>query len=257
MKKANFVIVVGIFLSLPIILMGQEKSNVKLAGLRIVGPGYGLNGTELKAFHQKSGTTLVLAVQAPENKKIVEVDDSKCSLNEFTDDRESNLLDGIDWGGFPQISKDSRFALIEVSSKNKPSQDASRLHAKGTIHLRVATAERTEKIESLKLEVGTQAQVQQETIQVMKVQTENDGLTLVLQIDRKFADNMKEIRFYTPDGNQVDIWGRGSFTFGSASQMEYNLDTKVKPEAMKIEIDIWKDLETINQSFTIESGVGF
>jgi hypothetical protein len=257
MRIACFVVVAGIFFSQPIILMGEEKPDVQLAGLRVVGPGYGLNGTELQPFHQQSGITLALVVQAPENKKIVDVDDSKCSLVEFTDDQGSNLLDGIHWGGFPKISKDSRLALIEVTSKNRPFQDATRLLAKGTIHLRVATSETTEKIENLKLKVGSTVKVRQEIIQVMKVQEENDGLTIVLQINRKFVDNMKDIRFYTVDGNPIDIWGRGSFTFGNVSQREYNLDTQITPEALTIEIDLWQKLEIINQSFTIESGVGF
>lgn len=251
------VVVAGIFLSLPMILMGEEKPTVQLAGLRVVGPGYGLNGTELRAFYQQSGTTLALVVQAPKNKKIVDVDDSKCSLVEFTDDRGHNLLDGVDWGGFPKISKDGHLALIEVTSKNRPSQDASRLLARGTIHLRVAASESTEKIENLKLEVGTKANMRQEVIQVMKVQEENDGLILVLQINRKFINNMKDIRFYTARGNPVDIGGRGSFTFGNVSQMEYKLDTKSTPETLKVEIDLWQELEILNLSFEIESGVGF
>jgi len=78
MRTACVVVVAaGIILSLSMILMGEEKPTVQLAGLRIVGPGYGLNGTELRAFHQQSGTTLALAVRAPENNKIVAVDDSK------------------------------------------------------------------------------------------------------------------------------------------------------------------------------------
>ena len=257
MKRTACVVLAGIFLSLPMILAGEEKPTVQLAGLRIVGPGYGLNGTELRAFYQQSGTTLALAVRAPENKKIVDVDDSKCSLVEFTDDRGHNLLDGVDWGGFPKISKDGHIALIEVTSKNRPSQNASRLLVRGTIHLRVAASESTEKIENLKLEVGTKANVRQELIQVMKVQEENDGLILVLQINRKFVNNMKDIRFYTARGNPVDIWGRGSFTFGNVSQMEYNLDTKSTSEALKVEIDLWEELEILNFSFEIESGVGF
>jgi len=251
------VVVAGIFFSLSMNLMGEEKPTVQLAGLRIVGPGYGLNGTELRAFHQQSGTTLALAVQAPENKKIVDVDDSKCSLVEFTDDRGHNLLDGVNWGGFPKISKDGRLALIEVTCKNRPSQDASQLLARGTIQLRVAASESTEKIENLKMEVGTKVNVRQEDIQVMKVQEENDGLTLVLQINRKFVNNMKDIRFYTAKGDPLDIWSTGSFTFGNVSQMEYNLDTKSLPEALKVEIDLWQELEILNLPFEIESGVGF
>ena len=68
---------------------------------------------------------------------------------------------------------------------------------------------------------------------------------------------MKDIRFYTAEGNQVDIWGRGSFTFGNASQLEYSLDIKSAPKALGVEIDLWQELEILNISFEIESGVGF
>jgi len=255
--KLVCVVLAGIFLFLPMSLIGEEKPIVKIAGLRIVGAGYGLNGTELKAFNQQSGISIALVVQTPKNKKIVELDDSKCSLVEFTDDHDQNLLDGVDWGSFPEISKDGHQALVKVTSKKRPSQDATRLFARGTVHLRVAASVSTEKIKNLKLEVGAKVNVRQEEIQVMKVQQENDGLILVLQIKRKFADNMKDIRFYTPTGESIDIWGRGSFTFGNASQMEYNLDTKTIPKALIVEIDMWEELEILKLPFEIESGVGF
>jgi hypothetical protein len=257
MRVACIVIVTTIALSLPSTLMGEEIPFVQLAGLRIVGPGYGLNGSELRAFHQQSGTTLALVVHSPENKKIVDVDDSKCSLVEFTDDRGHSLLNGVDWDGFPKISKDGRFALIEVKSKNRPSQGASRLFVKGTIRLRVAASESTEKIEGLKLQVGTKATIRGEAIQVMKVQEENKGMILVLQISRKFKNNIKDIRFYTASNNPIDIWSRGSFTFGNASQLEYSLETKSIPKDLKVEIDLWEKIEILNHFFRIESAMGF
>lgn len=257
MRKACMIVMAGILLSLPVILMGEEKPDVELAGLRVIGSGYGLNGAELRAFHQQSGTSLALVVRAPKNKKIVEVDDSQCSMEKFTDDRGLNLLEDVDWGGFPKISKSGELALVEVSSKKRPSRGASRLIAKGAIQLRVAASAKTEKIENLKTEVGVKANVGQEVIQVLKAQLENDGLSLALQINRKFMDNMKEIRFYTPKSDPIEIWGRGAFTFGNVSQVEYNLDTKSIPEALTVEIDLWQELETLNISFEIETGVGF
>ena len=251
------VFVMAIFLLLPLTLTAQENPTVKLAGLRIVGPGYGLNGSELRAFHESSGTTLSLLIQAPANKKIVDVNDDNCSMLEFTDNKGKNLLDGVDWGGFPQISKDGQLAMIEVSSKNTPSVDASQIQTKGTINLVLGSSASTEKIENLKLEVGAKAKVQQENIEVMKVDGESDGLTITLQMSRQFVDNMKDIRFYTADGNQLEIWSRGSFTFGNASQMEYSLDAKSTPKSLNVEIDVWKELQTINQSFDLKSGLGF
>jgi hypothetical protein len=245
----------GLLLSLALFLTAGNKPVVQLAGLQIVGPGYGLNGTELQPFNRQSGTTLVLVIQAPEQKEIVELDDSKCSLAEFTDDRSHNLLDGVSWGAFPKISEDHRYALIEVTSKIRPSQKASRIRAKGNIALRLAASESIETIENLKLEVGAKANIHQETLQVMKVEEEDDGLTLVLQISRKIVDNMKDTRFYTDNGDPIEIWGRGSFTFGSVSQMEYNLDTELTSGTLKMEIDLWQEPENIDLDFEIDSGL--
>lgn len=257
MKKIIFIVSAFALLGQSILLTAAEKPVVHLAGLRIVGPGYGLNGTELQAFYQKSGTTIALVVEAPKNRKIVDIDDDKCSMTEFTDDAGNNLLDGIDWSGFPKISDDGLLALVEVSSRTRPSMGAVRIHARGTVYMRVAASDVSEKIDHLKLQVGQTAQIYGETVKVMKVEAENDGLTLVIQISRNLKDNMKDIRFYTVGGDPVEILGRGSFTFGNAAQMEYNLDQKSIPEALKVEIDVWKELETLNLPFDIKSGVGF
>ena len=240
----------------PAIGMGEGIPTTELGGLRVVGPGYGLNGTELQAFNQRSGLSLALMVHAPTNKKFVNVDDSKCSLTSLIDDRGHNLLDGVDWGSFPKVSKDGRLALIEVTSKSRPSKSASRIHAKGTIHLCTAGSERTEKIENLKLEVGGKSHIQQNILQVMKVQKENDGLNLVLQGKRTLTETFKAVRFYTSKDHSVDVWGRGSFTFGNTSQMQYNLDLKSVPETLIMEIDLWQDLETLDLPFEIDSGLG-
>jgi len=256
--RTNHIAVPSIlFVILSMMLPGGEKPTVHLAGLRIVGPGYGVNGTELRAFHQQSGITLALVVKVPQNKMIVDVDDSKCVLTKCVDDRGHNLLDGVDWGGFPKISEDSRIALVEVSSKIRPSMDASEIYARGTIHLRMAASAITENIESLKLKTGTRIHVRQEVIQVMKVQAENDGLTLVLQISRELMNDMKELRFFTSNEDPVEIWGRGSFTFGNVSQMEYSCNIKSLPETLRVEVDLWQELEILNVSFNIAAGLGF
>lgn len=257
MRSVTVVALVGILLSSSTILIGEDNPIVQLAGLRVVGPGHGLNGTELRAFRQQSGTTLALLVQMPESRKIVDVDDSKCSLVEFRDDLGHDMLDGVDWSGFPEISSDRRLALIEVTSRSRPSPDASRVFAKGTLHVDVASSENTEKIERLDLEIGTKVNVRQEGIQVMKVEAENGGLTLVLQISQAFKSSLKDVRFYTSDGNLVSFWGQGSFSFGRAAQMEYNLDTESIPEFLRVEIDLWQERESLKLPFGMESGVGF
>ena len=257
MKKTNSILAIATLLLLPLILFAGEKPNVQLAGVRIVGPGHGLNGSELRAFNQQSGTSIALLVKAPENKNIIEVERSKCSLSEFTDNLGHDLLNSVHWDAFPDISEDGNLALVEVESKNRPSQGASQLLAKGTIRLRMAASSVTEKIENIKLEVGAEANVQNSTVKVVKVEQANERLEVVLEMSRHFMDNMKDIRFYTVENTPVEIWGRGSFTFGNVSQMDYTLDTDSVPKALVIEMDLWQELETINLPFEIESGMGF
>ena len=256
MKKTCSLIIGFIILALPSILFAEGPPTVTVSGLRIVGPGHGLNGSELQAFHEQSGTTLALVVQAPENRKIVEIDDDGCSLVELMDDHGHNLLDGVRWGGFPRISDDGRLALIEVSSKSRPSKDATRIRVRGIIQMRVAASAVTEKIDHLKMEVGYEASFRDETMKVMKAETEDGSLTLVVQISRSLQSNMKDIRFTTKNGDPVEIWGRGSFTFGNAAQMEYNLDTESIPESLSVEIDLWQELESLDVSFELATGLG-
>ena len=90
----------------------------------------------------------------------------------------------------------------------------------------------------------------------MKVQKENDSLNLVLQGKRTFTETFKAVRFYASEGNSINIWGRGSFTFGNASQMEYNLDLRSMPENLIMEIDLWQELEDLDIPFEIDSGLG-
>ena len=91
---------------------------------------------------------------------------------------------------------------------------------------------------------------------MMKAETDDGSLTLVVQISRDLQNNMKDIRFTTANGELIEIWGRGSFTFGNAAQMEYNLDTESLPESLNVEIDLWQALESLDVSFEIAVGLG-
>ncbi len=257
MKKIHGFIILVISFTLSNSLMAQETTDVFVNGLRIVGPGHGLNGSELVAFNQQSGISLALLVKMSESKNIVEIETRNCNLIEFTDNTNYNMLDRVHWDSFPDISKDGRTALIEVSSRRIPSENATKLHITGKIQMRLAATSLTQKIKNLLLQAGTNATFDLETIQVMKAQIDDENLTLVLQISRELKDNMQEIRFFAPDGNPLECWGQGSFSFGNAAQMEYNLDTKTIPEYLNLEIDIWQKLETVNVPFDIQTEMGF
>ena len=90
----------------------------------------------------------------------------------------------------------------------------------------------------------------------MKVQEEDGVLTLVLQVSRKFADTVNDIRFSSSEGVPVNIWSRGSLSFGSATQLEFSLETDSIPDGLAIEVDIWQGLDTLMLPFEIDAGLG-
>ncbi len=254
--KSSFFMTASVLLILPILLTAGENPIVHLAGVRIAGPGYGRNGTELQPFHQTSGTTLALVVEAPDNRKIVEVDDDKSALTAFKDDQGNSLLDDVRWGGFPKISEDGRFALVEVSSKTRPSPGSLQIYSQGTVHMVVAASSVTRKIDNLNLHAGAKATLPEEIMQVTKVQMEDNNLLLVVQISRKLNENMRDIRFYTAAGELIEVHGQGTLSFGNAAQMEFYLDMKMIPDTLQVEIDLWQEKEVLDISFELNAGLG-
>lgn len=56
---------------------GDQRANpprIMVAGIRVVAPGLGANGSELHAFNDQPGTALALAIVASPNTGIVDVD---------------------------------------------------------------------------------------------------------------------------------------------------------------------------------------
>ena len=231
----------------------DEKGAVRVAGLQVVAAGAGKNGSELRAFHEQSGVKLALVAEAPEGRFFVEVDDDRCELIKLVDSSGRDLLDGVDWDSFPDISEDGRFVLVDVGSKVRPAPGATTLVAHGSLHARVAAGTVTVKVDPFELREGFEFDVQGQSLHVVKLISE-DGLTVMFQTSRSFDEDLKEVRFFDADGQPVEVWGRGSMTLGNSTQVEFNLEGN--PESLSAEFELWQEPETVELPFELAVGLG-
>ena len=80
---------------------------VSATAIRVVGPGLGANGSELRPFNEQPGTTVALSVQAPRGSGIVEIDDDASKIEAFSDDKGQSLLEEGRVGPFPTITREA------------------------------------------------------------------------------------------------------------------------------------------------------
>jgi hypothetical protein len=229
---------------------------VRVAGLQVIGPGLGANGTEVQPFHAGPGLVLALAIDAPAGKSVIEVDDDECVLNSLTDDRGTNLLESVDWGSFPETTEDGRQALIEVTARTRPVVGATRIQAKGTVSLVVAAGIESEKIAKLDLTAGQKVTTRRGTLELVEIAggDGDEGATLTFGATAKIRDELKDIRFLGADGQAIEISGRGSMSMGDSVQLEFYLGSK--PARVALELDWWKGLETLAVPFELAVGLG-
>src|SRR5262245_12296909 len=111
---------------------------ISAAGIRVVSPGLGANGTELRPFNQSPGTVVVLAIQPPRGSGIVQIDDHASTLEAFADDKGQSLLEEGRVGPFPKVAEDGSAAIVEVEVRGRPGAGATSVSVQGTLGVREA-----------------------------------------------------------------------------------------------------------------------
>jgi hypothetical protein len=241
-----------LFVAVPLLAAGP----VRVAGLQVVGPGLGANGTELQPFHQAPGLTLALAVEAPPGKAVIEIDTDECVVEALADDRGTNLLESVSWGSFPDSTEDGRQALVEVTAQTRPAAGVTKVQLKGSLKLVVAAGIESEKIAKLELEPGQKVKTLRGILELVELAGGggDEGATITFGATSAIRDQLKEIRFFGADGQPIEIWGRGSMSMGDAVQLEFSL--KEKPTRLSLELDWWKGLDSLTVPFDLAVGLG-
>ncbi len=236
---------------------GTEEPVVKMAGVRVAGPGYGENGNEIQPFRESPGLTLVLVVEAPQGKSLVEIDTDESNLESIADDRGNDLREGVRWGYFPEMTRDGRYALIEISVSERPAVDAARVTVEGSVALQLAGKTTTQRLDSASFQSGSVLELDGGRLKVEVAGKDpewNDALRIVLGTTTEFHDTIRELRFLGTGGSPLETQGTGTTTIGSQVQVETYFTGDTLP--VGLEVERFEGLDQVVVPFRLQAGLG-
>lgn len=225
---------------------------VSVGGLRIVMPGLGEQGTEIRAFNESSGMAFALFVKMSGG-GIVEMVGDKSALTSLTDDTGANLLEEARFGPFPKVTKDGSAAVMEVEARGRPSQGATSISAEGSIVLRSSSGTTMQKVSGLRLESGKTFKVGAATVTLGEVTPEGDSTSLTLKLPRSTLLTIKEIRFKDAKGQPISTSRTGSGWSNDDAEISYQLPAAVK--TANLELDVWQNLKEQTVPFNVKFGL--
>ncbi|HVS14041.1 MAG TPA: hypothetical protein VMV46_08955 [Thermoanaerobaculia bacterium] len=233
-------------------------AEVKVGGLQVVGPGFGKDGSELTAFNTfNPGTKLFLVLDAGAPGQVVEILEDDCSLESMTDDTGKSLLEGVDWGSFPDVSEDKRYGSIEVSTNGRPAAGATKIMLAGTLVYQTSEGSDVHEIKAFPLTSGSEIKWKTGEAKVGEVAESewSEGIELSLETTRAIYEQIKEIRFYDASGAQLENSGGGYMIMGNEATLSFSLEKKV--DTVALEIETWKGLKAASVPFELTVGLGF
>jgi hypothetical protein len=232
----------------------QATVEVSVAGVRVVGTGYGANGSELRAFNERPGTTIVLALLAPAGGGIVEIDNRASRVDAFADDKGQSLLEEGQVGSFPKIAEDHSAALVEVGVQARPAAGAVSVVAQGSVAVTLAKGSKPQRIPNVRLEAGQTMKLGTATVSMKTATPGEESASVGLALTRATLTTIREIRFLTVKGAPIESRRTSSGYFNDAAEVEFTVKTKEKLVA--VEFDVWQNLRQVTVPFNVTVGLG-
>lgn len=249
--------------------LGQEESDIKVEprGLRIIQQGYGEDRSSgVSPFNRPPGTTIALLLYRQAG-NIIEFDRDASTLDNFTDDLGTNLLEKGEnkWSrsGFSHVAKisdDGKAAMVEVSAASVPAGGAKYLQTAGTLNVVTARGQKSVEAGKVTFEEGETFNVRGAEISVVsaKPSQRDDGTFKVTFQTTDNVDAIAGLKF-ARDGDSVKArrtltrrWGMGGNTV--TIQWRYSFERVI--EAGNIAADVWVDLQTHDVPFDVEVDLG-
>lgn len=227
---------------------------VSATAIRVVGPGLGANGTELRPFNESPGTVIVLAIQPPRGSGIVQIDDHGSRLDAFSDDKGQSLLEEGRVGPFPKIAEDGSAAIVEVEVRARPSAGTTAVTAQGSIAMTLAGGSKPVRAAGVRLDTGQTFKVGSATMTVGEVKVEEESTKVTFGLTRSMLNTIREVRFFDAKNAPIESRRTGSGYFNEKAEMEF--DAKTKDKTVTVEFEIWQNPRTINVPFNVQAGLG-
>ncbi len=222
--------------------------------MRVVGVGLGANGSELRAFNERPGTAVALAIQAPPGTGIVEIDAHASKLDAFSDDKGQSLLEEGRVGSFPKIAEDGSAALVEIEVQARPSVGAASVTAQGSLTMTLAGGSKPQRLPNIRLEANRPLKLGTATITITDATTEEESTKITFGLTRQVMNTIRTVRFFDAKSAPIEARRTGSGYFNDKAEMGYSAKTTEK--VVSVEFDVWQNLRVVKVPFTIQAGLG-
>jgi hypothetical protein len=226
---------------------------ISVAGIRVIGNGLGANGSELHAFGDHPGTSVGLAIQAPEGSGIVEIDDNASRIDAFTDSKGRSLLEEGRFGSFPKISDDRAAAMVDVEVHGRPSAGASSVNVKGSVAMSLAGGSKPARIANVRLEAGRTMKLGNVTISLKSVTPGDESTDVSLALPRSLMNSIRAVRFFDSKGEPVETQRTSSGYINDAAEIGFDL--KGKEKVVTAEFEVWQNIRQIKVPFNVSAGI--
>jgi hypothetical protein len=225
---------------------------ISVVGVRVVGAGLGKNREEIRAFNERPGIALALAIKMPAGQGIVELDEDNCLLTSVTDDAGTDLGEQAEYGSFPKTSEDGSVGMIEIESRLRPAATATAIMAEGTLVFSASPGSKPTKVANVKLEKGKTFKVGTTTITLADV-TPGEDTAIELALPRALLYTIRDVRFLKADGTALEADRTSRGYMNDDASIGYRI--KGAGPAVTIEFDLWQGLREQKVPFKIRTGL--
>lgn len=242
-----------------LLLVAQaEEATVRPSGVQVVweDPKDEFGGFSL--FNAMKPVSLALLVDAGDA-ALIEMDEDASKLISLKDDKGTDLKGEI-WS-FPKISEDGKLARVQVQGEKSPAKGARSIQASGKLVFHSASETETKKGELGKVAKGEKVVIGDdlkfEIKSAGKPQWGDEPFEVELEIKRDIPE-VAAFRFYDKDGKEIESSEGANSRMGFLGKVtlskSFRLEKKV--EELRVEVDVWADLKTVEVPFEVEVGVG-
>ena len=227
---------------------------VSVAGLRVVGIGYGEGGREAQAFNESSGVGLAVVVQTSGAGGIIAFDENASSLDELTDSTGKNLLDEASIWPFPKLTKDGKAVIVEMKARGVPAPGATDVHARGKLSLTTATGSKAVKVPNVVLANDKTFKLGTGTVTLSEVEATEGQTSVTFKGPLAVFAAIRGMKFMDAQGQPIESSSAGSGRMNDVAMASYRLTTAAK--AVTVEIDQWQGMKPVVVPFNVKAGLG-
>jgi hypothetical protein len=247
-----------------VICFASFQGTIEVKGIRIISDGYGTDIDGIKPFNSFKGTSIACLAILPQG-GIIKFDEDKSSLDKFTDNLGTNLMNdqipiGSGIGMMSEISSDRKAAMFEINGLNLPDKRATSIKASGHVSLKTATIKKPFKYDNLVLKVGSKFEISGIKFEITRIGKPiwGDGVVSVTFSSNSDISKIASIQFFDPNGEIIKSSSEGSGiqTHDNKKIYEIAYNLQKQPDALNLSIICWEDMQTVKIPFNINASVG-